>query len=199
MLRHAHDCHACRDSCVAYQLSPMSWTQTLPRQPTPQPVGALVRADRNMLCRRPLVTGGCLVRSAVPKIRRTRNERETVVCAPDSSRVVRLTLSRVVRSASFRRSGITCRPASAHRPVASRSARPASTSSVPRWQRLASSSASSALRGWPSAARSSKTAQPRKGDPIQRPLRGSAGRVKQASPASSQRRLSRQGVSFSHD
>jgi hypothetical protein len=34
MLRHATDCHACPDSPVAYQVSPMSWTQTLPRQPT---------------------------------------------------------------------------------------------------------------------------------------------------------------------
>ena len=33
MLRHAPDCHACPDSPVAYHLSPMSWTQTLPGTP----------------------------------------------------------------------------------------------------------------------------------------------------------------------
>jgi hypothetical protein len=33
MLRHATDCHACPDSAVAYQVSPMFWTQTPPGAP----------------------------------------------------------------------------------------------------------------------------------------------------------------------
>jgi hypothetical protein len=54
--------------------------------------GRSQKPDRNMLWRRPLAIGAAWTDRRSLKIRRTRFERETVVCAPDSSRLVRLTV-----------------------------------------------------------------------------------------------------------